>query len=188
MPINRRERAHETREPVLQLIRTYRSPERDAITTEIILRPATSKDAPQVAEVLLLSRKAFLPYACGPHTDAEVYQWVREMLIPTGGVIVACSGTAIVGVLAIECTDELSWLDQLYLAPSHVGQGIGALLLDHALQVLPLPIRLYTFQANVRARAFYERHGFKAIAFTDGSENMEQCPDVLYELALRSSC
>jgi ribosomal protein S18 acetylase RimI-like enzyme len=47
---------------------------------------------------------------------------------------------------------------------------------------LALPVRLCTFQANVRARSFYERHGFKAIAFGDGNSNEERCPDVLYEL------
>jgi len=38
-----------------------------------------------------------------------------------------------------------------------------------------------TLEANQRARAFYERRGFRAIAFGDGSGNEERCPDVLYE-------
>jgi hypothetical protein len=37
--------------------------------------------------------------------------------------------------------------------------------------------------ANAGARRFYERHGFSAIEFTDGSANEERCPDVLFELA-----
>jgi hypothetical protein len=36
-------------------------------------------------------------------------------------------------------------------------------------------------QCNDAARLFYEKHGFKAIAFADGSANEEQCPDILYE-------
>jgi GNAT superfamily N-acetyltransferase len=149
----------------------------------IAFRPATIEDAPSVAEVLLSSRKAFLPYACSAHTDAEVHQWVRKALIPSGGVTVACVGTSIVGVLAKARESGASWVNQLYLMPSHVGQGIGARLLGQALNSLPLPVRLYTFQANERARSFYERHGFKAVAFTDGSANDEHCPDVLYELS-----
>jgi GNAT superfamily N-acetyltransferase len=69
----------------------------------------------------------------------------------------------------------------LYLHPSVVNQGLGAALLQTALHELPPPIRLYTFQANVAACRFYERHGFQAIAFGDGSGNEEQVPDVLYE-------
>ncbi|MGE3511045.1 MAG: histone acetyltransferase, partial [Vicinamibacterales bacterium] len=30
-------------------------------------------------------------------------------------------------------------------------------------------------------RVFYERHGFVAVAFGDGSGNEERCPDILYE-------
>ncbi len=51
----------------------------------------------------------------------------------------------------------------------------------------PLPVRLYTFQENHRARSFYERHGFKVIELTDGSANEERCPDVLYEYGVRAA-
>ena len=37
------------------------------------------------------------------------------------------------------------------------------------------------FQRNAAARAFYEKHGFRAVAFGDGSANMEAEPDALYE-------
>jgi len=40
-------------------------------------------------------------------------------------------------------------------------------------------LELYTFARNEGARRFYERHGFRAIAF--GQENEENEPDVLYE-------
>jgi ribosomal protein S18 acetylase RimI-like enzyme len=54
---------------------------------------------------------------------------------------------------------------------------------ERAKAELGAPIRLYAFQENAPTRQFYERHGFKAIAFGDGSENEENCPDVLYEWA-----
>lgn len=144
-------------------------------------RPATPEDASQIAEVLLSSRAAFLPYARSAHTDSEVHQWVRDSLIPAGGVTVACVGSSVVGVLATAQEPNASWVNQLYLAPGYVGQRTGTQLLAHALATLPWPVRLYTFQANCRARSFYERHGFKAIKFTDGSSNEEHCPDVMYE-------
>src|SRR5215469_14084994 len=147
------------------------------------LRAATIEDAPHIAEVLLSSRRAFLPYAPLAHTDAEVRQWVREVLVPSGGVTVASTDSGIVGVLATARESNVSWINQLYVAPGRTGQGIGAQLLAHALASLERPVRLYTFQANLRARSFYERHGFRAIAFSDGAANEERCPDVLYELA-----
>ena len=150
---------------------------------DIMLRTATVEDAPHVAEVLLASRKIFLPYALLPRTEAEVCQWVEEALIPSGEVTVACAGSTVVGVVAVARESDASWIKQLYVAPGHTGRGIGTRLLVQALASLELPVRLYTFQANTRARSFYERHRFKAIAFSDGSSNEERCPDVLYELA-----
>lgn len=152
------------------------------MTANIALRVATAEDAPRVAEVLLTSRKTFLPYAPLAHADADVHRWVRDVLIPSQGVTVALVDALIVGVLATSREAHVSWIDQLYLLPDHVGRGIGARLLVTALETLPSPVRLYTFQANQRARSFYERHGFTAIAFTDGQSNEERCPDVLYEL------
>jgi ribosomal protein S18 acetylase RimI-like enzyme len=90
----------------------------------------------------------------------------------------------IVGVLAVDTSSGGSWITQLYVEPEHCGVGVGTQLLRAALAALPKPIRLYTFQQNVAARRFYERFGFEAIAFGDGSANEEGCPDVLYELAV----
>lgn len=146
------------------------------------LRPAQPEDAARVADILLASRHAFLPYAPLAHTDDEVRDWVRTVLVP-GGVTLACRGAETVGMLATACDGGIGWIEQLYIDPPHVGRGVGMQLLAHALQTLPRPVRLYTFQANDGARRFYERHGFRAIAFTDGSGNEEHCPDVLYELA-----
>ena len=150
---------------------------------EVVLRPAAAGDALRIAEVLLSSRKTFQPYAPPVHTDAEVREWVRDMLMPAGGVTVACVNADIAAMMATSRAADAGWIEQLFVVPGATGQGIGALLLDHALATLPRPVRLYTFQANSGARRFYERRGFRAIAFGDGSGNEEHCPDVLYELA-----
>ena len=149
---------------------------------EVSLRPATAGDASAVAEVLLSSRRAFQPYAC-LRTDEDIHGWVRSVLIPTGGVTVAMAAGAAVGVVATAREAGVSWITQLFISPAHVDQSIGTLLLSHARATLPVPVRLWCFQRNVRARRFYERHGFQAIHFTDGRANEERLPDVLYERA-----
>ena len=147
----------------------------------ITLRKATLSDAARVADILLASHKAFLAFAASPHTDEEIRAWVRDILLSSEDVTLALRGVQVVGVLAVQQTDEASWLTQLYLDPPCVGQGIGSQLLAHAVATLALPIRLYTFQQNTGARRFYERAGFVPIQFTDGKRNEERCPDVLYE-------
>jgi GNAT superfamily N-acetyltransferase len=151
---------------------------------EIEVRIATAADADAVTEVYLASRKRLLSYAPLAHSDEEVRCWMSDVLIPQGGAHVAVEGSVIVGMMALSRDDVYGWIDQLYLHPEAVGRGIGSRLLEKAKAELKPPIRLYTFQANQGARRFYERHGFKPIAFTDGSGNEEGCPDVLYEWPL----
>lgn len=145
------------------------------------LRTAQPADAARIAEVLCDARSTFMPYAPMAHSPAEVLSWVTEFLVPSGGTVVAELDGAIVGVMATEREASCSWITQMAVDPLNVGTGIGSALLQHAFRTLPSPIRLYTFQANVRARRFYERYGFRPIRLSDGRENEEHCPDVLYE-------
>lgn len=150
------------------------------------LRKADLSDGDAVAEILIQTRKAFMPYAPLAHTEVEVLQWVREVLIPTGGVTVYEEDDSVLGMIAISRDKGTSWIEQLYVTPSMVGHGIGTKLLEEAIRTLEKPIRLYTFQQNTGARRFYERFGFQAIAFSDGQDNEEKCPDILYELRVCS--
>ena len=152
------------------------------MTANLLLRPATSADESPVADVLIQSREAYLPFAPSAHLPDDVRAYVAAQLIPSGGVCVAEHQGRVVGVVATSCRDGVSWIDQMYVRPGCVGQGVGTLLLAHVHRVLPRPIRLYTFQASTGARRFYERHGYAAVEFTDGQTNEERCPDVLYEL------
>lgn len=153
------------------------------MTHRVYLRPATADDAEAIADVYLRSRHELVSHAPLMHPDDDVRRRVRDVLIPAGHVTVALVDGVVVGMIGIAEREGAAWIDQLYVAPDRVGAGVGSRLLEHALSVLPRPIRLYTFERSTRARSFYERHGFRAIAFDDGSGNEEGEPDVLYELA-----
>lgn len=151
-----------------------------------ILRVATRADATAAAEVYIRSRRELILCAPLVHSDEAVHEWFRERLIPTGRATVAVVDGRIVGLSAVSEHVGVSFIDHLYVHPQWVGRGIGTQLLVRAQTELSPPIRLYTFQANHRARAFYERHDFRAIAEGDGSTNEERCPDVLYEWCPRT--
>jgi GNAT superfamily N-acetyltransferase len=166
---------------------------------QVTLQSASAEHADAVATVLTDSRKAFLPYAPFAHSEASVRRWVREALLPAGGVtraLVGVPAVEVVGVLAVSrgeggngnedgAGDGGWWIDQLYVAPPYVNQGIGGVLLRHALATLQPPLFLYTFQQNTLSRRFYERAGFEAVELTDGAHNEERCPDVKYVLRAR---
>lgn len=151
------------------------------------IRAARLSDAARVASCYLASRKTLLPYAPLPHTDAEVLTWIGDVLLPAGGVTVALEAGAVVGFIAVASRDDGHWIDQLYVHPSRWRRGVGATLLHLAVSRLQGPVRLHCFEPNRGARKFYERHGFSAIAFGDGSNNESHCPDVLYERPQQAS-
>lgn len=148
----------------------------------ITFRKAVASDAEGVAAVYLSSRKEFLPYAPLANSDDEVREWIASVQIPGGRVRVAEDREEIVGMMILNEEGKIGWIDHLYLAPGSVGKGIGSEFIRMAVSELGEVIRLSTFQENMGARRFYERHGFRAIASGDGSGNEENCPDVLYQL------
>jgi GNAT superfamily N-acetyltransferase len=147
------------------------------------LRPAVASDAAPVARLLIDTRATCMSYVPPARSNDEVVAWVATRLVPSGGVVVAEVQCSIAGAMHSERKEGSSWIAQMAVDPQLVGKGIGSLLLAHAVSTMLPPIRLWTFQANVNARRFYDRRGFVAIEFTDGQRNEEGCPDVLYELS-----
>ncbi|MFJ4482276.1 GNAT family N-acetyltransferase [Streptomyces longwoodensis] len=160
----------------------------------VTLRRATAADAPAVADVYLRSFAAALPTVVRPRTDDEVRAYIRDVVVPHRDTWVAVhtgdhGGTSgnggsssdhgsgeVVGLMVLD--GEV--LSQLYLAPEWRGRGIGDRFVSLAQERSPRGLTLWTFQVNEPAHRFYERHGFTAVEFTDGSGNEEREPDVRY--------
>jgi RimJ/RimL family protein N-acetyltransferase len=146
-------------------------------------REALQVDADRVAEIYLSSRKELVSFAPLAHSDDDVSSWIADTLIPGSRVIVAENEGRLIGMMALSEAQNFGWIDHLYLDPAQINRGIGTKFVVRAKSELRHPIRLYTFHENLASRRFYERHGFCAIEFTDGTDNEEHCPDVLYEFA-----
>jgi len=137
-------------------------------------RLATPDDADAIAEVLSSSFRllTFLPML---HTAEQDRAFVRTVVLPQCVVTVAEASSGIVSFLARHEQE----IRLLYTHPDVIGRGAGSLLLEAAKAATPA-LELWCFQANRRARRFYENHGFVAIRFTDGADNEEKAPDVRY--------
>ena len=133
-------------------------------------------DGPEIAGVFQAARREALPYLPVLHSEEDVRRHFTG-LAERAPTWVAESGGRIVAMLVV----QEGRVDHLYVEPGHQSRGIGSRLLEVAKSASPEGLRLYTFQRNERARAFYERRGFVAIEFGDGSGNEEGEPDVLYE-------
>jgi 6-phosphogluconolactonase len=142
----------------------------------ISLRRAEVADADAVADVWLTAFDATYDFPPA-HSEVEVRDWIRRLLLAeTETWLAEDRSGCVVGFMSL----GVDMLDQLYILPGWTGQGTGARLVALAKQRRPGGLDLYTFQVNSGARRFYERHGFVAVAFSDGNANEERQPDVRY--------
>ena len=137
-----------------------------------LLRPANPLDAGRVGAILSawIDETPWMPRI---HTRAEDIGYAG-MMVDRGWVPVSENET-ITGFLARNGDD----IHALYIDPDARGQGIGSTLLTDAMRHED-QLTLWTFQANIRAQAFYERHGFAPVERTDGAGNDEGLPDIRY--------
>jgi putative acetyltransferase len=142
------------------LIRAYRPEDFDALT--ILWRIAREKSLPEFQR------------AKG-HFFYEDQDYFRDHVLKENHVWVAEIDPRPVAFMAI----RNDFIDHLYVHPDHQNRGIGRALLEHARQFSPEHLWLYTLQANVNARAFYEKYGFTAEKF-GFSPPPENEPDVEY--------
>jgi GNAT superfamily N-acetyltransferase len=136
-------------------------------------------DARAAADLYLRARAAALRAGSipqGVHGDEDVRAHFASHVVGDCELWVAEDDGAIAGILVLDG----DFVDQLYVEPGLTGRGIGTALLAVAKRERPGGLQLWTFQSNAGAQRFYERHGFVAMRRTDGRDNEERAPDVLY--------
>jgi GNAT superfamily N-acetyltransferase len=143
------------------------------------IRRGRAGDARGAADLYLRAREAALRAGSippGVHDDDDVRGHFASHIVEDCELWVAEQDGALAGILVLDG----EFVDQLYVEPGLTGRGIGSALLAVAKRERPQGLRLWTFQTNTGARRFYVRHGFVEVRRTDGRDNEERAPDVLY--------
>lgn len=138
------------------------------------LRRGEPDDATPIARIMrsTYDRMDYIPRL---HTHEEDLAYIGG-LFGEREIWVAENDDGVIG-FAILSADELM---QMHVTPGEQNAGIGSALLARAKERRPRGFSLWTFQKNVGARRFYERHGLEVVRLTDGVGNEEREPDVQY--------
>lgn len=170
----------------------------------MILRPATIADAPALAK---LGEETFVAAFGDLYTPKDLADFIAEVHNPdaVAGEIAGESCTHCLvemdGALVAFCklryptkfgeyTDARNPIElgQLYALPGYTGTGIGARLMDWALEVARDgghdAVLLSVYTENFGAQRFYQRHGFGKIADITFRVGEQLDPEFLYELKL----
>lgn len=143
-----------------------------------VIRPMRDDELDETVRMWERSKKHAYPWL--ETEQAYVFDdnlaWFRDHVRPYADVWLAVEGDAIVGLMALRGDH----IEQLFVDVPCQGRGVGSALLAKARSLSPRHLSLFTLRRNERACRFYERHGFRAVAFGT-SPPPESEPDVRYE-------
>ncbi|PKF49647.1 N-acetyltransferase [Enterovibrio nigricans] len=93
-----------------------------------------------------------------PHSLTSHRYYLNRILAPSHRIFLAIEkeSDSVLGMMAM----DKDYISQLYIHPSHQCRGIGSALVELA-QENADQLKLYTFEINLPARAFWEKHGFQ---------------------------
>lgn len=131
---------------------------------DVVVRPMRAEDRAPALDLWVASWQAAYPAI----DFAARRDWMDQRFDELGRsgthLYVAAFGGEVVGFVTID--PSAGYLDQLVVGVAAQRRGIASILLAQARQVSPRRIELQVNQDNLRAIAFYRKHGFK-VAGTD---------------------
>jgi len=142
-----------------------------------MIREYTHTDLTTTARVWLRSGQAEYHYlsAFQELDEARAIDVFRRLIQDRCKIWVYEINEEVIGFIAMDET----LIDRLYIDPRNQSNGIGSKLIKHAKDLSPEGLILKTHVQNTRARSFYEKRGFKPVAF-GLSPPPESMPDVEY--------
>lgn len=145
------------------------------IDTTCGIREAEAGDYEEIYLLWRLACDSTYHFLQVSHTEEEKRDCFFNTILIENDIWIANDDEKIFGFLAMSG----EYIDRLYIHPMFHRQGIGTKLLNHAKEISPRRLRLFTHQKNDGAMAFYEKHGFTVLRFGT-SPPPESEPDVEY--------
>jgi GNAT superfamily N-acetyltransferase len=134
----------------------------------MVIRIADSGDLDTLIDIQEKANLESLSGIFGPEhplpTRKIALRWRAAFARPGNRVAVCERDGRVVGVTMV----SQPWLHALHVLPEHWGRGVGAALHDDALAAIRAAgaqeALLRTFARNIRARRFWEKHGWEKVS------------------------
>lgn len=139
------------------------------------VEPAQPDDADALAAIFTAARRNAMPWLPQLHSADDDRRFIAERVTRECQVLVVRREETPIAFIALN--GDL--VEHLYVAPCEQRRGVGSALLHAAKSRTRERLRLWVFQRNEGALAFYARHGFTEETRTGGAGNEEREPDVL---------
>ena len=123
------------------------------------MRPLQPLDLDGISRVHWRACRVAYRFMSWSYSEDVVRRWYAGMLEEWDWGQVVCAQNLIVAYLAASGAH----IDQLFVDPDHQRAGLGSALLAAMLERRLRPATLHVFAENGRARAFYERFGFRQV-------------------------
>ena len=127
----------------------------------------------EIARVFCSAREERLKFLLDLRNIEEDCRFLSEVVLRDNCVWIAEVDGKIAGFIAF----QKGWVNHLYIDPPFQRQGIGRKLLEIAKRSSDA-LKLWVFEINSPAIAFYEKEGFRIIERTRGARNEARMPDV----------
>lgn len=140
----------------------------------VSLAPASARDLDFCFDVTETVMRSYVEQTWGEWNSASERGKYKARFSPARYRLVEVDGER-AGIVEVEHREDHLRLATLYLLPPFQSQGIGADVLHRVIaEAGGNPLRLRVLAVNVRAQAFYARHGFRVTEKTAERVHMER--------------
>ncbi|MFQ5962592.1 MAG: GNAT family N-acetyltransferase [Candidatus Methylomirabilales bacterium] len=146
------------------------------------IRPAHSTDAEALTRLAHASKRYW------QYPEVYIRLWkdaltVTPEFVEHHDVYCAVQGTEMLGFYALSGEGPIRELEHLWVAPEHIGRGIGTRLLDHALDTMrPEGGRALRIASDPNAEGFYRRRGAQRVGAVPSTPEGRTLPLLVLEL------
>ncbi len=130
----------------------------------ILIRRASPEDAEQLTRITLASKRYW------NYPEEWIQRWLPELIflpeyVSEHEMWLAVMGERSAAYYSLKQSEDSFWLENLWVLPEYIGQGMGRMLFQHALErSRVLGASTLKIESDPHAQNFYEKMGARKVS------------------------